>query len=195
MKRPAPLSETELARLRSRDRGTLAAVFKEANPVLVRVCAANGVDGTDAEDLIAQTWEVFFADLGRFEGRSALTTFLCGILFNKIREHRRARGRFVSEDDPEKIHARPFTEDGWWNEPPAPPDRLLELKDAGRLLADCLEGLTVPQRSAFLLREVDGEDAVTIGSVLDVTVEHLRVLLFRAKAKLRACLEGRGDVV
>lgn len=183
-------SATDLERLRRRDRDFLAGVFRETNPLLIRVCRANKLVGPEADDVVSQTWETFFANLDRFEGRSSLSTFVCGILINKIREHRRAFGRFVSEDDSENVFSRAFTQAGWWNEPPAAPDRLFEIKSAGEKLTECLEGLTEQQRIAFILREVDGEESRSIGAALGVTVEHLRVLLYRAKTKLRQCLEG-----
>jgi RNA polymerase sigma factor (sigma-70 family) len=180
--------------LQSRDRAFLEKLFGEVTPYLTRVCHSNGVASGDTSDLIHQAWEVFFTHLGRFEARSQIRTFVCGILINKIREHRRARNRVIPEEDTEKFMNSAFTPDGWWRTPPGDPYRLTELREAKGLVEECLAGLTDQQRAAFLLKEVEGENSDFVCNVLGVEHSHLRVLIFRAKEKLRKCLEGKVSV-
>jgi RNA polymerase sigma-70 factor (ECF subfamily) len=68
---------------------------------------------------------------------------------------------------------------------------LLSRKQTRTAIEDCLEGLSSNQKEAFLLREVEGEDSASICNILDVSITNLGVLLFRAKEKLRQCLEGK----
>lgn len=185
------IDESTLALLRSRDRDFLEKLFREVNPYLNRVCLANGIAHDDVEDLIHQTWEKFFSNLEKFEGRSQIRTFICGILFNKIREHRRMQKRYVLEEDSQKFTDDAFTQDGWWKVAPNDPYRLTEIKQASALIRECFEGLTEQQRAAFVMKEMEEQNYEDICSILGVNASHLRVLLFRAKEKLRKCLEGK----
>lgn len=185
------VSKADLEQLRKRDPATLEEAFKKITPVLIRVLAANGIYKETAEDLVNQTWERFFTNLDDFEGRSSLQTFVCGILINKIREHRRASGRFIAEDDSEGAMDRAFAEDGHWNAGGVDAAGLIYSKQLSRLIGDCMEGLTEQQKAAFVLKEVHQDESEEICNVLGVTASHLRVLIFRAKEKLRQCLEGK----
>jgi RNA polymerase sigma-70 factor (ECF subfamily) len=185
------IDEGNLALLRNRDREFLEKLFCEVNPYLNRVCMANGIGQNDVKELIHQTWEKFFSNLDKFEGRSQIRTFICGILFNKIREHRRMQKRFVLEEDSQKFMDDAFTEDGWWKVEPADPYRITELKQASELVRECLDGLTEQQMNAFVMKEMEEEPSENICHVLGIHISHLRVVLFRAKDKLRKCLEGK----
>jgi RNA polymerase sigma-70 factor (ECF subfamily) len=180
-----------LQRLKERDRQTLADLFSELNPYLLKVSRAQGLSAETAQDVIHATWEQFFVNLDKFEGRSTLRTFVCGILINKVRERRRTDARHSYEENMDRLMENHFTADGWWKSEPQDPQELLDCKETGRLINECLEGLTEQQKTAFVLREVDEENAETICHVLGVNVSHLRVLIFRAKEKLRQCLEGK----
>jgi RNA polymerase sigma-70 factor (ECF subfamily) len=185
------IDDDTLALLKVRDRDFLGKLFHEINPYLNRVCMANGITPEDVSELIHQTWEKFFSNLDKFEGRSQIRTFICGILFNKIREHRRVQKRFVPEEDSKKFMDDAFTADGWWKVAPGDPYRLTELKQAAEFIRECFEGLTEQQMTAFVMKEMEEENSEDVCNVLGVNVSHLRVLLFRAKDKLRKCLEGK----
>ena len=164
------------------------------NPRLVRVLASKGIFAESAEEIIHECWETFFTNLNKFEGRSKIRTFVFGILINKIREHRRRTNRIDYEEDSEKIFERSFTQDGWWITDPPDPYRIVANQQLGASIQECLEGLTDSQKAAFLLIESEGESAEDACNIMNVSVSNLRVLIFRAKDKLRACLEGQADV-
>lgn len=185
------IDENLRAQLLGRDPILLGALFCEVNPYLSRVCIANGIYAENADDVIHETWETFFSKIDQFEGRSQIRTYLCGILFNKIREYRRRLGKTVYEDDSERVMNQAFTAEGWWKIAPADPSRMAENSQIADFIKECMEGLNEQQKAAFLLREVEEEDSDSICNVLGVNVTHLRVLLFRAKDKLRKCLEGK----
>jgi RNA polymerase sigma-70 factor (ECF subfamily) len=187
------IDETTLILLKNRDRIFLEALFREVNPYLGRVCAANQIYRENADEVIHQTWEKFFTNIEQFEARSKIRTFICGILFNKIREYRRAEGKTIYEDDSEKVMSNSFSPDGWWKVAPHSPQKILELKQSGDFIKECMEGLTEQQKAAFFMREIDDDSADSICGVLDVSMTHLRVILFRAKDKLRKCLEGKAN--
>ena len=174
----------------SRDPVFLTNLFEDLNPRLIRYLATQKIFEESAEELIHECWETFFEKIEKFEGRSALTSFIFGILINKIREYRRRAKRTDYEDDAEKIYAKSFTKDGWWAQEPQDPQALLESKCLGDEIRDCLSGLTEAQRHAFLLIESEGESCESACNILQISVTNLRVLIFRAKNKLRSCLQG-----
>lgn len=187
------VSETTkiLSGLKSRDPAILKAFFNELNPYMLRMLASHKIFSDQAEDLVHQTWETFFKNLEKFESRSQLKTFLIGILMNKIREHRRANQRLVFEESSEDFLNHHFTPDGWWKKDPEDPYQYLESTELGEFLKECIEGLTETQRSAFVMVEVEEESSQEICNILQVSHSNLRVLLFRAKEKLRSCLQGK----
>ncbi len=185
------ISITDLKhKLDQREPELVQLMIKEINPVLLKILYTHKIDRQACQDIIHQTWQRFFENYAAFEGRSQLSTFIVGLLINKIREFRRAQKKFVFEDDSEAVFKQSFA-DGWWVNEPTSPDRLLEQKNISTHIADCLEGLTEQQRTAFILREVEDEESDDICNVLGVSISHLRVLLFRAKDKLKKCLEGQ----
>lgn len=179
------------SRLENCDAEFLEHLFSEVNPYLIRVCSANGIFKEHAEEVIHETWAVFFQNLNKFEGRSNIRTFVCGILFNKIREYRRFQNKFLAHDDSEQAFNNSFSKAGWWNIKPTDPHKFTALKQASEFVSECLDGLTDQQKTAFILREVDEENSEEICNVLGVNVTHLRVLIYRAKDKLRQCLDGK----
>lgn len=179
--------------LKNRDAAFLETIFREVNPYLNRICLSNGIVQDDVGELIHQTWEKFFINLDKFEGRSQIRTFICGILFNKIREHRRLQKRYVPDEDTRNFMDDAFTPDGWWKVAPSDPHKILESRLFFGYVKECLEGLTEHQMTAFIMKEINEEESESICNVLGVSVSHLRVLIFRAKDKLRKCLEGKLD--
>lgn len=180
-----------LVLLKKRDPALLEQIFHDTNPYLLKMLSQRSVSRETAADLIQASWEVFFKSLDRFEGRSQIKVFLGGILLNKLREHHRGQNRLVSEEDPENIMSNAFTPDGWWKTGPADPFQSFESKQVIGFIQDCMEGLTEHQKSAFLLKEIEGEGTEGICKILGVSVTHLGVLIFRAKDKLMKCLSGK----
>jgi RNA polymerase sigma-70 factor (ECF subfamily) len=71
-------------------------------------------------------------------------------------------------------------------------DRLVESRQAGEMLRDCLEALPGQQREVFQLRQVEELSAADVAHIIGCTVNHVGVLLHRARLRLRACLDGKG---
>lgn len=184
----------EFEKLKTRDPAFLKQLFIEINPRLLRMMAGKNISDDLAEEILHECWDTFFAQLEKFEGRSKISTFMFGILINKIRENRRRLNKLDFEEDSEKIFQSSFTQDGWWVKSPEDPYQIMANQQLGTAIQDCLKGLTDPQRTAFLLIESEGESAQNVCNILGLTVSHLRVLIYRAKDKLRACLEGQFNI-
>lgn len=184
-----------LAGIRARDPRALTALFTEMNPCLLRLVMSKGIFADVAEEIVHECWETFFQAIDRFEGRSTIRTFVFGILINKIREHRRRSQKLDYREDSEAVFRGTFTADGWWSRAPADPQRILENSALGQQITSCLDGLTDSQRNAFLLIESEDQMPENVCKILGVSLTNLRVLIFRAKKKLRECLEGYAAVL
>ena len=188
----SPVSPAFLERLRRREPEALAeAVGQHARP-LFRAARALGFDQPGAEDLVQDVFATFLERLDSFEGRSQLRTWLFGILHRKALERHRASSLADRMDPIDEVFESRFDARGRWARPPADLERLMLSKEIGEVIRGCLTGLPDNQRKAFVLREVEDFDTAEICKILDVSVTHFGVLIYRARAKLRECLESKG---
>ncbi|MDE3167968.1 MAG: sigma-70 family RNA polymerase sigma factor [Acidobacteriota bacterium] len=187
-----PLATEFLERLRRRDPEALAGAVEEHAKPLFRAARGMGFAAADAEDLVQDVFTTFLERLEAFEGRSQLRTWLFGILHRKAMERRRGAAVDERTDPIDSVFEARFDLRGHWVRPPADLERLLLSQEAGERIRGCMEGLTANQREAFALREVEGLETAEICKILEITVTHFGVLLHRARARLRGCLESQG---
>lgn len=180
------------ARIRARDRAALEAVVRAYLDQIVRAARGAGLTGPQAEEVAQETFATFVETAPRFEGRSHVRTWLFGILYRKIAEARRALGRERRADDIDAVMEDRFDARGRWQKPPRPADDLLYAREIRESLEACLEEAPLPQRMAFVLREVEGLSTPEICKILDVTSTNLGVMFYRVRNRLRNCLEARG---
>ncbi|MBL8290158.1 MAG: sigma-70 family RNA polymerase sigma factor [Rubrivivax sp.] len=128
---------------------------------------------------------------------AAFRTWLCTIAHHRAIDCLRKSGREVALDcDDEDREGRPFEPAGtpWsgWPDAPAAPgggaDDRLFWRRAGQRLLECLEGLPLPQRVAFLLHHDDGLGVEEMARALEVGFETAKTRLRYAMAKLRNCM-------
>lgn len=146
-------------------------------------------DRDDALDLSQDVFLHVFRTLAGFRGQSALRTWIYRIVVNQARNRqrwwrRRRRGDQVSLDD----YLRTFGDMESRHE--VPPDRLLASKEAAARIRRALDRLPFEQRTALILREVDGLRYEEIAFSLDVAIGTVKSRLTRARQALRAELLG-----
>ena len=181
-----------VAAIRRCDPETLEAVVRECLPGLLRTARAAGLPPDRAEDAVQASLVVFVRRAREFDGRARASTWIQGILVRKIWEARRGVQREAGHDDIEAVVESRFDDTGGWTRPPQAPIDALARGEMWDQLGACLEGLPDRQRVAFTLREVEGFDTSEVCNILDVTANNLGVLLYRARNRLRECLESRG---
>ncbi len=181
-----------MSRLRSRDPELLAALVREHSRPLYRAARGMGFREQEAEDLVQEVFVTFLSSLDRFEGRSKLRTWIFGILHRKTMERRRIQAKEEQHDPIDEVFARRFDKQGSWATPPQDVLRLVEFQELGAAIEHCLERLPQPQRSVFVLREMEGFESKEICKITGVSLTHLGVLMHRARNRLRECLENRG---
>ncbi len=175
--------------LRARKPEALTAMVNDHLPTLLAGALAIGLPRADAEEVVQETFVAFLSSLDRFEGRSTLRTYLFGILYHKASNLRAKARREEGTDDIEAIVSARFDEGGMWSRPPRGPEAVALDAETRRWVEKCAEGLPDSQRAAFFLKEVEGETPAAICNVLGVSATNLRVMLHRARLKLRECLE------
>ena len=141
----------------------------------------------DRDEALDVSQEVFlrvFRTLSRFRGRSSLRTWIYRIVINQVRNRqrwyrRRHRADLVSLDD----HLKHCGELAATREPL--PDRVLASKETAARLWEAMERLPFDQRTALILREIDGLRYDEIAFTLDVAVGTVKSRLTRARQALR----------
>lgn len=177
--------------LRDGRKEAIAEVVRAHAGALLRSAQAMGLPEADAEELVQASFAAFLEAARRFEGRSSVRTFLFGILYHKALERSRLAGRELLTDPADRVFEGRFKWWGHWSRPPAGPEREADVKEIAQLIARCLEALPGLQRAAFQLKEIEREPSASVRNILGVEDTHLRVLLFRARVKLRECIEDK----
>jgi RNA polymerase sigma-70 factor (ECF subfamily) len=184
--------DDRLAAIQCRDPAALDGVVRECLPGLLRAARAAGLDWVAAEDTVQEVFLTFLRRAHEFDGRARVSTWLFGILYRKVWEARRTAARDDAQEDIEAVVEARFDAAGRWVRPPRGPETDLMRAEIRRALGECLEGVPERQRLVFHLREVEGLSTDEICKAVDVTPNHLGVLLYRARNRLRECLEQKG---
>jgi RNA polymerase sigma-70 factor (TIGR02943 family) len=150
-------------------------------------------DRATAEDLVQETFVAAWSSRESFKAASSEKTWLLGILKHKLYDHyRSSKSGIAARIATSDITDSEFDERGAWKEMPRQwgetPDIKLDQKRFIAVLRKCLEGLTMPQRQAFVMREIDGYSTREICNESGVSATNLWVLLHRARIGLRKCL-------
>jgi RNA polymerase sigma-70 factor, ECF subfamily len=185
-------SSPEFVRLvQNNDTKALESLVREYTAHLFKGATGLGFSHDEASELIQNVWSSFFSVASNFKGNSHIRTFLFGILYNKAKEYKREFIKMNKHDDLDTIFDEHFDENGDWKNHIASPERFLQAVQTMDIIEKCIENLPLNQKMAFCLKEVDGHGSVDICNILEVSVTNLGVLLFRAKNRLRECIEAK----
>jgi RNA polymerase sigma-70 factor (ECF subfamily) len=198
-----------LAALRCGDEDAFSALVDAYGAAMHRVALTFVRSSAVADEVVQEAWLGALRGLDRFEGRSALKTWLLRIVANIARTHavREARtvpfsslelAREAAEHEPalptDRFQGPDERHPCRWVSFPMPwstePDSALLSAETRKLIADTITGLPDGQRIVISLRDVEGWDSAEVCSVLELSETNQRVLLHRARSKVRAALEG-----
>jgi RNA polymerase sigma-70 factor (ECF subfamily) len=195
--------------LREGDEAVYTELLRRWHPALLRVARMYVRDRATAEEVVQETWLAVLQGIDRFEGRSSLKTWVFRILTNraKTRGGREARSvpfsalrgeseagepavpeeRFLGAEDPRAPHG--------WATPPRSWARVPEERLEARETIDCIRmaiaDLPDAQRTVIALRDIDGWSAADVCDALEITDANQRVLLHRARSKVRMACEAQ----
>lgn len=183
-----------VARLRTGDEAAFAALVREYHPRLVRLAESVVGSRAVADEVAQDTWLAVVRGVDRFEGRSSFKTWLFHILLNRARTAAGKERRVDPLPADDVPGADRFDATGVWSSPPVRwsdevDDRLTAEQLAGRL-RPLITALPEAQRQVLILRDVEGLPAADVAALVGVTDGNQRVLLHRARARLREQLEA-----
>lgn len=171
----------------------LAMVFVSSQPV--------------AEEVVQEAWMGVLQGLNRFEGRSSLKTWIFRILTNCAKTRAQREGRSVpfsslpdfNSDvpepalEPERFFGPDLQWPGHWVSFPhswdeIPEERILSQETLTRI-QEAIDALPPGQREVITLRDIEGWSSDETCNLLRVSEANQRVLLHRARSKVRRALE------
>jgi RNA polymerase sigma-70 factor (ECF subfamily) len=194
-----------LEALRAGDEAAFAQLVREYQPSLVRVARIYVSTQAAAEEVAAETWLAVLNGLDRFEGRSSLTTWIFRILTNIAKTRAQRDGRtlpFSALQDPGRVPEAALDADrfldpehprwpGHWAVRPEPwPEDALVTAETQAVVAEAIEALPSAQRAVISLRDVEGWSSEEVRNALELSETNQRVLLHRARSKVRRALES-----
>jgi RNA polymerase sigma-70 factor (ECF subfamily) len=196
-----------IAGLREGDESTFAELIDMHGDAMLRI--AHGMVSTPAvaEEVVQETWLAVFTGIHRFEGRSSLRTWIFRILMNTANTQRTRDARSVpfsdlarelaSDEpavDPDRfLYSGHDLPRGRWSAQPEswggdPEARLLSAETL-ELIRRTVDTLPAGQRAVVTLRDVQGWSSEEVSEALGVSRGNQRVLLHRARSRLRTALE------
>jgi RNA polymerase sigma-70 factor, ECF subfamily len=191
--------------LRAGDEDAFVRLVREYQPSLVRVARIYVSTQAAAEEVAAETWLAVLNGLDRFEGRSSLRTWIFRILTNIAKTRGQRDGRtlpFSALEDPGRVPEAALDADrfldpehprwpGHWAVRPEPwPEDAVIAAETQARLAEAIEALPPAQRAVISLRDVEGWSSEEVRNALELSETNQRVLLHRARAKVRRALES-----
>jgi RNA polymerase sigma-70 factor, ECF subfamily len=192
--------------LRRGDEAAFVALVDCYHASMLRVAMLYVPNRTLAEDVVQEAWLGVLRGLDRFEARSSLKTWIFRIVMNRARTRAEREARsvpFSAFQDPEAESAEAAVSpdrfraaDPWqghWASPPRswselPEDRLLSKETAGCIDA-AVQALPPTQREVITLRDIEGWTSTEVCNALEISETNQRVLLHRARSKVRRALE------
>ena len=197
-----------VARLRAGDEAAFERLVTELYGTMLTVARTYVKDRAVAEEVVQEAWLGVIRGLDGFEGRASLKTWILSILVNqaKTRGTREARSvpfaSLVPEDDapavePERFRGpnEPYT--GGWRSFPADwsatAGTIVEDRETIRVAMRAIAELPLTQQTVIRMRDVEGYSAEEVCATLDVSEANQRVLLHRARSRVRSALERHLD--
>jgi RNA polymerase sigma-70 factor (ECF subfamily) len=178
--------------LRAGDEQAFVELVDRYHASMVRVASSFVPSRAVAEEVVQDTWLGVLRGIDRFEGRSSLKTWIFRILVNRARTTGAREPRSVELDTGDGSRSDRFTPEGAWREPPVAwsddvEDRLAAPEIAASIRA-AVEQLPESQRQVVTLRDIEGLSSSDVCGMLGITEGNQRVLLHRARARIRAVL-------
>lgn len=199
----APTGDLALVKqLLAGDEAAFTSVVERYHGPLLRFARLFVSNAAVAEEVVQDTWVAVLSGLPSFEGRSALKSWIFSILANRAKSRAVREKRTIafselsapgSESEP-AVDPDRFTAAGAWSTPPGrwnedTPESLLLHREALGVVEQAMAALPATQRAVVTLRDVEGLAAAEVCNILEISETNQRVLLHRARSRLRAALE------
>jgi RNA polymerase sigma-70 factor, ECF subfamily len=192
-----------LVRLRRGEEQAYRSLIRRFHFPLIGVAASIIGSRAQAEEVVQDAWLAVFAGIDRFEGRSSLVTWVFRIVLNRARTRASREGRLVglpallegTEPGGRAVDVTAFKPDGHWLEVPhlwdeLNPERIVGGRQLWDHVMEAIERLPAGQRAVIMLRDMEGRDAEEACTLLGISAENQRVLLHRARGRIRQTIDA-----
>ncbi len=207
MERPDSSEDSRLVEgLRAGSEAAFRELMRMYGASMLRVAQLYVRSRAVAEEVVQETWLAVLKGIGRFEGRSSLKTWIFRILTNTAKTRGEREGRTVpfsalagaaeeegASVDPDRFLGPEERFPGHWSSPPSswagePEERLLAGETLDVVQA-AIDRLPPAQALVITMRDVEGFSSDEVRNALDISETNQRVLLHRARTKVRRALE------
>jgi RNA polymerase sigma-70 factor (ECF subfamily) len=191
-----------LARLRRGDESAYRTLIRHLHGSLIGLATSIIGSRAQAEEVVQDTWLAVFSGIGAFESRSRLVTWVFSILLNRARTRATREGRLVglaglmegTRPGGRAVDTSEFKPDGHWVEAPRlwdemDPERLVGGRQLWEHVTETIDRLPAGQRAVIILRDLEGCDAAEACDLLGISAENQRVLLHRARGRIRQTID------
>ena len=194
--------------LRSGNEAAFVSLIDRYAPTMLRLAMVYVRARAIAEEVVQETWMAVLEGLNRFEGRSSLKTWLFRILTNCAITRAQREGRSIPFSsleaidtdhaehavDPDQFLPADHRWSGHWVSFPSnwqevPEERLLSQETRAHL-EKAINALPPSQREIIILRDIEGWSSVETCGFVGISEVNQRVLLHRARSKVRTVLEN-----
>jgi RNA polymerase sigma-70 factor, ECF subfamily len=192
------------------DEAAFVALVRRYNGLMLYVALGHVRTRAVAEEVVQETWCAVLAGIDAFEGRATLKTWIMRILTNRAKTRGRREARCVpfsaleaiDDDRPAVDPGRFLPADhprypGGWASAPSPwshaPEERLLAGEVRERIRSAIEALPARQRAVIALRDVEGCSPEEVCELLDLSEGNQRVMLHRARSRVRAALERYFD--
>jgi RNA polymerase sigma-70 factor, ECF subfamily len=195
-------ADAELVQLRAGDEGAFLRLVERYSGPMRRVALAHVASAAVAEEVVQETWMAVLEGLDRFEGRCSLRSWVFQILINRAKTRGVLDARttpfssLASQDDdeaavaPERFLQGHSRWSGNWADPPRPfQEDSLESAETLEVIRGAIEALPPAQREVITLRDVHQWSGPEVCDALGLSDGNQRILLHRARSKVRSALE------
>ena len=200
-----------VADLRAGSEEAFATLVDRYSPQMLRLAMIYTPTRAVAEDVVQEAWIGVLRGIDRFESRSSLKTWVFRILTNCAKTRGAREGRSIpfsslwqpgpdGEPSVEPDRFSPADDARWprmWTSYPSSwgelPEQRLMGTEARRRIEDAIASLPSAQREVITLRDVEGFDSGEVCDLLEISEGNQRVLLHRARSKVRRALEHYFD--
>jgi RNA polymerase sigma-70 factor (ECF subfamily) len=186
-----------IASLRAGDEQAFMQLVEEYTPGMRRLALTFVRTPALADDVVQEAWLGVLKGLDRFEGRSSLRTWIYTIVANIARTRAVREARTVplsslapedADDGEPSVDPDRFVAEGHWSRPIEPWRRVLDAEARG-VIDSAIANLPPLQAQVIQLRDIEGWSSEEVRNVLQISETNQRVLLHRARSKVRAALE------
>jgi RNA polymerase sigma-70 factor (ECF subfamily) len=201
------VADLELVRrLQAGDERAFMTLVDDLGPALMRLARMYVASAAVAEEVVQDTWVGVLRGISGFEGRSSLRTWIFRICANIAKTRGQREGRslpfasLAGDDldspswDPASFRGADETDAGAWSSLPNDwrglPQQRLEASETRAVVAEAIDALPPMQAEVIRLRDVAGWTSEEVRNALDLTETNQRVLLHRARAKVRRALDA-----